>query len=85
MEWLVRSALQAAGLPTSGFTYEPLGRQAVNATTLVRYDDEDRYIVRIYRWPFDVPDELDRPTKQVWLAGLLREHDVPAARGAGQS
>lgn len=80
MESLVRSALQAAGLPASGFTCEPLGRQAVNATTLVRYDNEDRYIVRVYRWPFDVPDELDRPTKEVWLAGLLSEHGIPAAR-----
>lgn len=80
MESFVRSALQAADLPASGFTCEPLGRQAVNATALIRYDNGDRYIVRIYRWPFDVPDELDRPTKEVWLAGLLRDHDIPAAR-----
>lgn len=80
MELLLPAALKAAGLPTSGFTAEPLGNQTVNATRLVRFDNGDHYIVRIYRWPFDVPDELDRPTKEIWLSHLLHEHGIPAAR-----
>lgn len=80
MEPLVRTALEAAGLPVEGFTSEPLGRQAVNATSLIRYDNGDRYIVRLYRWPFEIPDDLDRPTKETWLAGILHDHGIPAGR-----
>jgi hypothetical protein len=47
---------------------------------VVRSANDDRFIVRIYRWPFDVPDELDRPTKEVWLSSLLHQHGIPAAR-----
>lgn len=80
MEQLIRIALDAAGLPTSGFGFEPLGRQIVNVTYQIRFDNGDQYVVRVYRWPFDGPDELDRPTKEIWLSDVLRQHDIPAAR-----
>lgn len=80
-EHLVRLAVEAAGLPTAGFVYGDMSDlPAVNVTYLVRYNGGDRYVLRVYRWPFDGPDTLDRPTKEVWLAELLREHGVPAAR-----
>lgn len=80
MEHLIPLALEAAGLPTSGFDFEPLGRQVINVTYVVRFDNGDRYVVRIYRWPFEGPDELDRPTKEAWLSEVLYQHGIPAAR-----
>ncbi len=80
MEEFIPIALAVADLPTDNFTVEPLGRQAVNATYMIRFPSDDRYIVRLYRWPFDGSDELDRPTKEAWLADVLQHHGIPAAR-----
>lgn len=80
MEHLIPLALEAADLPTSGFTFEPVGRQVINVTYLIRFDNGGHYIVRVYRWPFEEPAELDRPTKEVWLSDVLRQHGIPAAQ-----
>lgn len=79
MEQLIRQVVAAAGLP-SGFAYDPTTARSVNLTYLLRYDDGGRYVVRIYRWPFDGPDELDRPTKETWLSQVLLDHGVPVGR-----
>jgi aminoglycoside phosphotransferase (APT) family kinase protein len=36
--------------------------------------------LREYRWPYGVPDDLDRPGKEEWLSGLVRRFGVPAPR-----
>jgi hypothetical protein len=43
-------------------------------------DGERRYFLREYRWPFDGPDDLDRPEKEAWLGDLLHSRQVPAPR-----
>ncbi|GAB3414857.1 phosphotransferase family protein [Flindersiella endophytica] len=72
--------LRAAGLPTDGYTSTPLGPLLVNATYLIQFDAGDRYVARIYRWPFDGPDDLDRAAKEMWLSDLLRRYGIPAPR-----
>lgn len=81
---LIRLAVEAAGLPSSGFSCTQLRQAAVNVTCLIRFADGERYIARIYRWPFEGRDDLDRPTKELWLSQVLRQHDIPAAQVLSQ-
>lgn len=78
MDQLIGSAVEAAGLPVGGYTCTPLGPLIINATYLVQFDAGERYVVRIYRWPFDGPDDLDRARKEIWLYELLQRHGIPA-------
>lgn len=80
MDRMISSVVAAAGLPPAGYSCTPLGAAIVNATYLLQFDSGDRYVAWIYRWPFDVPDDLDRVNKEIWISDLKRVHGIPAAR-----
>lgn len=55
----------------------PLSTGVTNRTSLVRLQDDTRYILREYEWPYDTDDDLQRVEKELYLHGLLLKHDVP--------
>ena len=56
---------------------EPLNTGVTNRTSLVRLQDDTRYILREYEWPYDTDDDLQRVEKELYLHDLLLKHDVP--------
>ena len=56
---------------------EPIGNGVTNRTSLVVLQDETRYIVREYEWPYATSDNLRRLEKECYLHNLLLRHDVP--------
>lgn len=79
MDQLISSVVEAAGLSSRAYSCMPLGAAVVNTTNLLQFDNGDRYVLRIYRWPFDGPDDLDRANKEIWISELLRNRGIPAA------
>lgn len=56
---------------------EPVNTGVTNRTSLVVLNDETRYILREYDWPYDSSDNLHRLEKELYLHDLLLKHDVP--------
>jgi len=56
---------------------EPLHTGVTNRTSLVELQDETRYILREYEWPYDTDDDLQRVEKELYLHDLLLKHGVP--------
>ena len=77
---LLRVAAEAVGLSIADLSVTPAaGIGSTNRNWIVS-DGERRYFLREYRWPFDGPDDLDRPEKEAWLGDLLHARQVPAPR-----
>lgn len=56
------------------------GIGAVNAHYLITVADTDRYVARIYRWPFGFERRVDRRTKESLVLARLEQASVPAPR-----
>ena len=56
---------------------EPIGNGVTNRTSLVTLQDDTRYILREYAWPYASGDNLHRLEKEFYLHDLLQKHDVP--------
>ena len=56
---------------------EPLNTGVTNRTSLVALQDDTRYILREYEWPYATRDDLQRVEKELYLHDLLLKHDVP--------
>lgn len=77
---LLRAVAEAAGLSIADLNVTPAsGLGSTNRNWIVTEGDR-RYFLREYCWPFDGPDDLDRPEKEAWLGDLLRSQQVPAPR-----
>lgn len=77
---VLRLVAEAANLNVTDLTVVPAaGIGSTNRNWIVSHGG-DRYFLREYRWPFDGPDDLDRPEKEAWLGDLLRSRGVPAPR-----
>lgn len=56
---------------------EPTSTGVTNRTSLVVLQDDTRYILREYAWPYATSDNLHRVEKECYLHHLLQQHDVP--------
>ena len=56
---------------------EPIGTGVTNRTSLVVLQDDTRYILREYAWPYASGDNLNRLEKEFYLHDLLQQHGVP--------
>ena len=56
---------------------EPIGTGVTNRTSLVVLQDDTRYILREYAWPYATGDNLHRVEKECYLHDLLQQHGVP--------
>lgn len=56
---------------------EPVNTGVTNRTSLVVLNDDTRYILREYDWPYDSSDNLHRLEKELYLHDLLLKHGVP--------
>ncbi len=56
---------------------EPLSTGVTNRTSLVILQDDTRYILREYEWPYATRDDLRRVEKELYLHDLLQKHDIP--------
>lgn len=56
---------------------EPFGDGVTNRTSLVVLQDDTRFILREYEWPYASGDNLRRLEKELYLHDLLLKYDVP--------
>jgi hypothetical protein len=61
---VLRLEADAAGIVISRIGATLVSSGTINRTSIVRSDDGSRYVLSEYRWPFDAPDDLDRPDKE---------------------
>jgi aminoglycoside phosphotransferase (APT) family kinase protein len=71
---------ETAGLCITDLNVTPASDIGSTNRNWIVTDGERRYFLREYCWPFDGPDDLDRPEKEAWLGDLLRSRQVPAPR-----
>lgn len=69
--------LESAGIEQAVHSVEPIGTGVTNRTSLVVLQDDTRYILREYAWPYASGDNLHRLEKELYLHDLLQKHDVP--------
>lgn len=75
---LLPGLLAEAGQSRSSIrSVEPLHTGVTNRTSLVKLQDDTRYILREYEWPHATDDDLQRVEKELYLHDLLLKHDVP--------
>jgi Ser/Thr protein kinase RdoA (MazF antagonist) len=70
----------AAGLAVANLTLRLISDVGSTNRNWAVSDGDDHYFLREYRWPFDGPDDLERPEKEAWLGDLLQARGVPAPR-----
>ena len=56
---------------------EPIGNGVTNRTSLVTLQDDTRYILREYAWPYASGDNLHRLEKEFYMHDLLLKNGVP--------
>ena len=69
--------LESAGIEQAVHSVEPTDTGVTNRTSLVVLQDDTRYILREYAWPYATGDNLHRVEKECYLLDLLQQHDVP--------
>ena len=74
---VIVSLLDSAGIEQTVHSVEPIGDGVTNRTSLVVLQDDTRYILREYEWPYATNDDLQRVEKEIYLHDLLLKHDVP--------
>ena len=74
---VIVSLLDSAGIEQTVHSVEPIGEGVTNRTCLVVLQDDTRYILREYEWPYATNDDLKRAEKERYLHDLLLRHDVP--------
>ena len=74
---IIVTLLQSAGIEQAVHNVEPIGDGVTNRTSLVVLNDDTRYILREYDWPYDSSDNLHRLEKERYLHDLLLEYGVP--------
>ncbi len=74
---VIVSLLDSAGIEQTVHSVEPIGEGVTNRTSLVVLQDDTRYILREYEWPYATNDDLKRAEKERYLHDLLLRHDVP--------
>lgn len=71
------SLLESAGIEQAVHSVEPFGTGVTNRTSLVVLQDDTRYILREYEWPYASGDDLRRLEKELFLHALLLTSGVP--------
>ena len=71
------SLLESAGVEQAVHSVNPFGDGVTNRTSLVILQDDSRFILREYEWPYDSGDDLRRLEKELYLHDLLLKYGVP--------
>ena len=74
---VIVSLLDSAGIEQTVHSVEPIREGVTNRTSLVVLQDDTRYILREYDWPYATNDDMQRAVKERYLHDLLLKHDVP--------
>lgn len=69
--------LASAGISQTVRHVSPINSGVTNRTSLVVLQDDTRYILREYDWPYATNDDMQRAKKERYLHDLLLKHDVP--------
>ena len=77
---IVQLAADAAGITIKHFSTRLVASGTINRTMIVLGDDGSRNVLQEYRWPYQEPDDLNRPDKEAWLSDLARRRGIPAPR-----
>ncbi|MET7424695.1 aminoglycoside phosphotransferase family protein [Dactylosporangium sp. NPDC005555] len=77
---LIGRLLDQAGLEADGAATPMGGPGELNRHWLVRTRGGDRVVARVFGWPFDDVEPVDRFAKEAWLLGRLADAGAPVPR-----
>lgn len=81
---LIGLLLDRAGLAAGGPATRISGPGELNRHWLVPTRGGGRMVARVFGWPFDDEEPVDRLAKESWLLGLLSEAGAPVPRPVAQ-